>query len=695
MIQAYIGGVAYKLGADYSISEQAANKIASDISVVLDEGQPIPKSGEIIEVRDDKAGEVYFLGVCGIPKSPKFTSPFNVKTYSLTCSNANGILARRVVNVAYKGYTVTQIVQALFDKYIAAEGFTLGGISEIPITLNIYTAADYGLQYCLDELAEYVSGAWYCTNDRRFYFTAKDDFVPFPRVIERGFIPITDLEVKVKDTDMRTSQIISGGKSETTEQREDFVYDGEEKNFSVSFSVSKKPVILVNMNVVPPEKIGVKGLNDTDNSFMFLFAHDSAVISYNALYNGTSPPPLVTGDAVQIRYVGLFPIRAIVQNTDTIGEIAARTGTSGIIDNVKLDKSVRDIGDAVQLGNTLLKNYGASRTELKGWFTVREAQALGLSFDDFQLLRRWTFNLPEYGAVGDYVLTERTLAPFIKGGGVDNLKITLKLVDRAYLQSYGQVFEELSKAVSQLSIREDEIVVDVETSTEGREFAEEIGTSSDRLDTMPDETLEVAESITRTSEALDTSPEEILVTAESIEQTSGELDTSPDETVTTKETQQVDSYTNFTPVWCTSDASGVLTCPSGLSLEMISEQHFSEVERCEDTIRASESITQSSEQMETDGGETLSASETLSTSEGALDTEQSERVQLSESITQTEGSLDTENTERLTPLEQQIVEQITDFMVLFCTSEAQFQTDGQIASPTGLSLYAWNTQTGG
>lgn len=674
MIQAYIGGVAYKLGADYSISEQAANKIASDISVIIDEGQPIPKSGEIIEVRDDEAGEVYFLGVCGIPKSPKFTSPFNVKTYSLTCSNANGILARRVVNVAYKGYTVTQIVQALFDKYIAAEGFTLGGISEIPITLNIYTAADYGLQYCLDELAEYVSGAWYCTNDRRFYFTAKDDFAPFPRVIERGFIPITDLEVKVKDTDMRTSQIISGGKSETTEQREDFVYDGEDKNFTVSFSVSKKPVILVNMSVIPPEKIGVKGLNDTDNSFMFLFAHDSAVISYNSLYNGTSPPPLEAGDAVQIRYVGLFPIRAIVQNTDTIAAIAARTGTSGIIDNVKLDKSVRDIGDAVQLGNTLLKNYGATRTELKGWFTVREAQVLGLSFDDFQLLKRWTFNLPEYGAVGDYVLTERTLTPFIKGGSVDNLKITLKLVDRAYLQSYGQVFEELSKAVSQLSIREDEIVVDVETTTEGRELTEKIETSSDSLDTMPNETLEMAESIA---------------------QTSGALDTSPDETVTTKETQQVDCYTNFTPVWCTSDASGVLTCPSGLSLEMISEQHFSEVERCEDTIRASESITQSSEQMETDGGETLSASETLNTSEGALDTEQSERVQLSESITQTEGSLDTENTERLTPLEQQIVEQITDFMVLFCTSEAQFQTDGQIASPTGLSLYAWNTQTGG
>ena len=67
MIMAYIGGIAYKLAADYTISEQAANKIASNISVILDAGQPIPQSGEIIEIRDDDVGEVYFLGVCGIP----------------------------------------------------------------------------------------------------------------------------------------------------------------------------------------------------------------------------------------------------------------------------------------------------------------------------------------------------------------------------------------------------------------------------------------------------------------------------------------------------------------------------------------------------------------------------------------------------------------------------------------------------
>lgn len=654
MIMAYIGGIAYKLAADYTISEQAANKIASNISVILDAGQPIPQSGEIIEIRDDDVGEVYFLGVCGIPKSPKYSSPYDVKTYSITCSNANGILARRVVNVAYQGYTVSQIVKGLFDEYISKEGFTLGAISDVPIKINIYTAADYGLQYCLDELAEYVSGAWYCTNDRKFYFIAEEDFEPFPRTIDKDFLPITALEIKVKDTDLRTSQTISGGRSETAEQQEEFTYNGEDNNFTLSFSLSKKPAISINGTDISPDRIGVKGLNDTENSYMFLFAFDSAVLSYNTLYAGTSPPPLAVGDVLQVRYVGFYPIRAVVQNAGAIADIAARTGTSGIIDNVKIDKTVRDLDDAVRLGNALLENYGATRTEISGWFSVLEAQKMGLNFNDFALLRRWRFNLPEYGAVGDFVLTERTLTPFIKGGGVENLKITLKLVDRAYLRSYGQIFDELSKATSQLSIREDDVVIDVKVTTEERVLAEETETNGDKLDTEPGETADLTEQ------------------------------------------QRVGDFTDFMPLWCTTDASGVLMCPAGISLEMISEQHFTETQRLTGEIaEISEELGTFEGAVDTEPVETVITREESEITEGAIDTEPEEIAELLESTTKTEGKNDAAPEEKAELKESQTVEENTGFMVLFCTSEAQFQADGQIASPAGLSLYAWNTQTGG
>ena len=237
---------------------------------------------------------------------------------------------------------------------------------------------------------------------------------------------------------------------------------------------------------------------------------------------------------------------------------------------------------------------------------------------------------------------------------MENLKITLKLVDRAYLRSYGQIFDELSKATSQLSIREDDVVIDVKVTTEERVLAEETETNGDKLDTEPGETADLTEQ------------------------------------------QRVGDFTDFMPLWCTTDASGVLMCPAGISLEMISEQHFTETQRLTGEIaEISEELGTFEGAVDTEPVETVTTREESETTEGAIDTEPEEIAELLESTTETEGKNDAAPEEKAELKESQTVEENTGFMVLFCTSEAQFQADGQIASPAGLSLYAWNTQTGG
>lgn len=469
MIKAYINDVPYELESHYTITEQLGNKVASEIVIRVD-NQPIPQSGDIIAICDEKT--MYFLGTCGIPKSPKFSSPYDVRLYSITCANANAILSRRLINVAYKEKTISEIVQALFDKYISAEGFSLGEISNIPIKLQVYTAADYDLQFALDELANFIQGVWLCTNDQKFYFVAREDFPRFPRVIEGDFIPITDLQVTVKETDLRTSQIISGGTAQTQEQSETFTYDAKESNFTLSFAVAQKPRVFVNDMEIPSSKVGVRGINDNDPTYAFLFAYNQNIVTYNKYYVGTDPSPLKEGDKVEIRYIGSFPIRAVVQNTSAINEIATKTGTSGIIDNVKLDKQIKTIDDAVSTANSLLLNFGKTRSEITGWITVKKLQELNVHYKDFELLKMWTFNLPEYGAVGEYVLVERSITPYILDSGIENLKISMKLVDRAFLRSYGEIFNELNKAVSQLGIRVDDIIVDIESAKEDVKFGE-------------------------------------------------------------------------------------------------------------------------------------------------------------------------------------------------------------------------------
>ena len=120
MLTAYINGTAYQAERDFYISEQSGNKTSSEIAVLV-EDQPIPVSGDIIELKDGTT--TLFWGTCGIPKSPKYSTGLEQNIYRITCGNANSILANRIVNVAYQNYTVTQIVNDLYTNYISQEKY--------------------------------------------------------------------------------------------------------------------------------------------------------------------------------------------------------------------------------------------------------------------------------------------------------------------------------------------------------------------------------------------------------------------------------------------------------------------------------------------------------------------------------------------------------------------------------------------
>lgn len=132
-------------------------------------------------------GPPSFWGTCGIPKTPKFKTGNEALLYSIKCGNANDILSYRIINVAYQGYTVTQIVQAIFDQYVSAEGITLGEISQTDVTIDVYTAKDMNLQDALNELADLVGAIWRIDENRKFYFIGEEDFPVFPRKSNQTF----------------------------------------------------------------------------------------------------------------------------------------------------------------------------------------------------------------------------------------------------------------------------------------------------------------------------------------------------------------------------------------------------------------------------------------------------------------------------------------------------------------------------
>lgn len=449
----------------FFIQEQSGNKTSSEVQVLV-ENQAIPVAGDIIEIKD--GATTLFWGVCGIPRSPKYATGHEDHIYTITCGNANSILANRIINVAYQNKTVSEIINLLYSDYIAEENITKGTISTIPLTMQVYTAADYNLQNALNELADLVGGTWQVTNDHEFNFIVETDFPAFPVPIDDNFLLGTDLEHNTKDYQTRTVQYISGAKDRTSPQTETFSYTGNETEFSTAFPLSVKPSISVNGTPLAPDQIGVNGF---DSGRVFYFSYNSPTVTYD-----DSTAFLTAGDSISITYVGLFPIRISLANDTKIAEVAALTGTSGKREQVRISTDITSSADAYTVAQQLLAQYAEATGEVSLWFLTEQLYAAGYQLSDTDVLTQVSFNLPQFGVVGDYVITERKIEPYKANlsNFEQKLKVTLKLKNRNFLKSYGEIFSDIKAGLTKLSIRDEDTVLQGVSFDEVLALAEDI-----------------------------------------------------------------------------------------------------------------------------------------------------------------------------------------------------------------------------
>lgn len=457
-MQVLINGIEYNALNNFTITEQSGNKTVSEISVLVDT-QPVPISGDVIQILDGTTS--IFWGLCGIPSSPKFSTGLETHIYKIKCNNANSILSRRLANVAYQNTSVSEIISDLYSLYISAEGIELGAISDIDITLNVYTAKNYNLQSALNELADLVGATWRVDNDKKFYFLATNDFPKFPHIINSNFLIGGDFQEKTKDYKQRTVQYIDGASDLTNEQTEYFLYDGENKTFTTAFGVALKPEIYVNNALVPPEQIGVRGLDDADTTKTWFFSYNSQTITYHG-------NELTQNDQIQIDYIGLFNIRIAAYNTTKINEIAKLTGTSGMIENVYIGTDISTTADAFAYANSLLQQFETATSEVTFYLLSEQLYSLGLTLEDTDILTEITFDLPQINLTGNYVITERKLTPNYADmtNSAGKFRIDLKLMNRDYLKSYAETISNLKRDINQLSVRADDIVISQENINE-------------------------------------------------------------------------------------------------------------------------------------------------------------------------------------------------------------------------------------
>ena len=139
----------------------------SDIIVLLEE-QDEPKVNDVIEIFEDAT--TIFYGLCGIPKTPRYSTGHELKLYKLELQSANAILNRANINNAWQDITIEDLVDEICDDYILREGITKGTISTIGITLDHYVSPDMTVRNVLDELANISGAIWQITTEKVFEF---------------------------------------------------------------------------------------------------------------------------------------------------------------------------------------------------------------------------------------------------------------------------------------------------------------------------------------------------------------------------------------------------------------------------------------------------------------------------------------------------------------------------------------------
>lgn len=476
-MQCTINGITYPMTRNFNINDRLANKAATRIEVLV-EDQPIPQAGDIVDIYDGDTP--VFFGVAGIPVSPEYNTGNEKRIYSITCQNGNAILANRITNEAYQEMVVGQIVRDLFEKYISAEGIRMGEVESDDVRVDVYTCVNQNLQDVLNELAGLSESAWTITPDRRFIFLSKDRFPrPIDTLTEQTLRSLGKLRETTKAYRLRTAEHLAGATDMTSSQTETFLYLPDMDTFTVGFPIARKPTIKINGTDVTSH-VGVSGLDDSNKNKYFFFSYDSNVVYYR--YSGSGTAPLTEGDTVTITYRGIFPIRVVARNEKKISQLANRYGTSGLIERVD-QSSARTLADANREASAYLLEYSEITHGVTFRILTEDLARLGVTLDTFNVMAQLEIWLPAYNITGNFVVTERSLAPaaadMTSSGARYRMLATYILQDRDYLAGYGVTLSSMQSDIARLSVREDELAIQGLEFAESRNRTESTGFSDD------------------------------------------------------------------------------------------------------------------------------------------------------------------------------------------------------------------------
>lgn len=349
-----INGYAVKISNNWNISSKLNSLSTMNLQIVdlynyYSTLARIPVCGETVLFTDTTSSKNLFYGLITSINFKQYGT--NKIVYDVECVEYASILSNRVVAFIASEMTAKQVIETYLVPY-----FTDLNISVVNIETGIYIKkAIFNYQTIdtiLDTIISYDPNYFYKIDYAGFTFAKKNQFSsPFNITNDSQ---ISNFELKSSNETYRNSQYVKGGKGRTSLQTNELlnIPDGESKNYFCKYPIAEKPTIQVyngSWQTVSSSDIGTANL---ETGKKWYWSYNS-----NVIYQDDAETALTTSMRVRQTYYGLRNIFMHLKNNDEIESLKNGTITSGIYDNINVEKSIDSLETGIQYIRGLISKY--------------------------------------------------------------------------------------------------------------------------------------------------------------------------------------------------------------------------------------------------------------------------------------------------------------------------------------------------
>ena len=442
----FLNGVEYRLTSNFTIREQSGQTASSSFDLLL-ESKPLPLAHTRVEVYWESV--LFYSGLIDTVDTPYYSSRFETDVVTINVNDLKTIFTRRIVSDTWSEVYVHEIVQDIFTDYLEEENLTLGTIEEFDTYFESYTASSITVYNVLQELEESCGAISQICVDGEFNFISDENFTSVTPPTH-----LTKMKMTESGGDLKTVQRISGATEETSIQTLVVTWETSQSSVALGYQITEEPAVTVNSSPVGVALVGSEDAENGDTVFLWSDSNNYLILNENA----TTPP--VAGDIISVIYKGFYDIDIVVENEELKAEIASLSGTSGKIETVEVDTTIKSVADGETYAEALLEEK-----------SVRK-QVVTLTCNDIEksmLLYSWYLDYPDLNIQGTFVITERTITRFYD----EEFRIALKLKNKGFYTRYGTVLNNNTKEMTNLSVNANAVIGKTSYVYESQTWADE------------------------------------------------------------------------------------------------------------------------------------------------------------------------------------------------------------------------------